>query len=62
MTEGPLTQAFNLGHAKALRQELITYTIDEGVLYKHIVIRVYSTSRDYIDSSSTIVIGNMNEN
>jgi hypothetical protein len=60
MSEGPLTQAFELGHEQALRQELTTYSIRDGMFIKTTTTRVYTLSRDYNDSTSTVIIGEYN--
>ena len=57
MTNGPLTSAFALGHDTALRQELTTYSVKNGNLVRTTVTRVYSKDRDYIDSTSTVIMG-----
>jgi hypothetical protein len=60
MTNGPLTSAFALGHDTALRQELTTYSVKNGNLVRTTVTRVYSKDRDYIDSTSTVIMGETN--
>jgi hypothetical protein len=60
MTNGPLTEAFELGHKTALRQELTTYSIRNNNLIRETVVRVYSKDRDYIDSTSTVIMGEVN--
>jgi hypothetical protein len=62
MSEGPLTQAFELGHETALRQELTTYSIRDGMFIRSTTIRVYTPGRDYNDHTSTVIIGEYNEN
>jgi hypothetical protein len=57
MTNGPLTHAFAESHKAAIRQELITYSFRDGNLIKETIVRVYSSDRDYIDSSSIVVLG-----
>ena len=57
MNNGPLTFAFEEGFDTAIRQELITYTIENGNLVRKTVERVYSQNRDYIDSMTTVVLG-----
>jgi ribosomal protein S8E len=57
MTNGPLTHAFAEAHKVASRQELITYYTRNGNLIKETIVRVYSSDRDYIDSSSIVVLG-----
>ena len=57
MNNGPLTFAFEEGFDTAIRQELTTYTIENGNLVRKTVERVYSPDRDYIDSMTTVVIG-----
>ena len=58
--EGPLTQAFELGHETALRQELTTYSIRDGMFIRSTTIRVYTAGRDYNDHTSTVIIGEYN--
>ena len=57
MNNGPLTFAFEEGFDTAIRQELSTYTIENGNLVRKTVERVYSPDRDYIDSMTTVVLG-----
>ena len=57
MNNGPLTFAFEEGFDTAIRQELTTYTIENGNLVRKTVERVYSQNRDYIDSMTTVVLG-----
>jgi hypothetical protein len=57
MNNGPLTFAFEEGFDTAIRQELTTYTIENGNLVRKTVERVYSPDRDYIDSTTTVVLG-----
>ena len=57
MNNGPLTFAFEEGFDTAIRQELTTYTIENGNLVRKTVERVYSPNRDYIDSMTTVVLG-----
>lgn len=57
MNNGPLTFAFAEGFDTAIRQELITYTIENGNLVRKTVERVYSQNRDYIDNMTTVVLG-----
>lgn len=57
MNNGPLTFAFEEGFDTAIRQELTTYTIENGNLVRKTVERVYSPDRDYIDSMTTVVLG-----
>jgi hypothetical protein len=57
MTQGPLTSAFELGHENAMRQELTTYYVENGNIIKSVVTRVYFKDRDYIDTTTQIVIG-----
>jgi hypothetical protein len=57
MNNGPLTFAFEEGFNTAIRQELTTYTIENGNLVRKTVERVYSPDRDYIDSMTTVVLG-----
>ena len=57
MNNGPLTFAFEEGFDTAIRQELTTYTIENGNLVRKTVERVYSQNRDYIDSTTTVVLG-----
>ena len=57
MNNGPLTFAFEEGFDTAIRQELSTYTIENGNLVRKTVERVYSQNRDYIDSTTTVVLG-----
>ena len=60
MNEGPLTEAFELGHETALRQELATYSIRDGMFIRSTTIRVYTRGRDYNDHTSTVIIGEYN--
>ena len=62
MNEGPLTEAFELGHETALLQELTTYSIRDGMFIRSTTIRVYTAGRDYNDHTSTVIIGEYNEN
>lgn len=57
MNTGPLTFAFDKGFDKALRQELTTYTIENGYLTRTTVERVYFSDRDYIDNTKTVILG-----
>ena len=57
MNNGPLTFEFEDGFGNALRQELTTYTIKDGNLVRKTVVRVYSSDRDYTDTMSTVILG-----
>jgi hypothetical protein len=57
MNDGPLTAAFAEGLENAIRQELVTYKIENGNLTKTSVDRVYFSDRDYIDNQTTVILG-----
>jgi hypothetical protein len=56
--EGPFYAAFEGDTTGVIKQELVTYKIKDGVLYKETVKRDYNNSgEDYIDSSSSTPLG-----
>jgi hypothetical protein len=56
--EGPFYAAFQGDTTGVIKQELITYKVKDGMLYKEIVKRDYSGSgKDYIDSSTSMPLG-----
>jgi hypothetical protein len=52
--EGPFYAAFRGDTTGIIKQELITYKVKDGVLYKETVKRDYHSQGDYIDSSESI--------
>ena len=52
--EGPFYAAFGGDTTGIIKQELITYKVKDGVLYKETVKRDYHSRGDYIDSCESI--------
>ena len=57
MNDGPLTWEMDSGFDKAVRQELVTYYIEDGYMIRSKVERVYSEDSDYFDSTTKSVLG-----
>ena len=53
MKDGPFKLAFEADIEGVIRQELITYKIENGVLKRIVVTREYHDSGDYLDNTSS---------
>tara|TARA_R110000796_G_scaffold240290_1_gene361295 strand:+ start:902 stop:1087 length:186 start_codon:yes stop_codon:yes gene_type:complete len=60
MKDGPFKQAFEGDLEGVIRQELITYKVENGLLKRIVVTRQYHEStEDYMDSSASSPIATM---
>ena len=59
MEDGPFKQILEQSTEGVIRQELITYKIEEGVLKRQIVSRDFIESGDYHDSSYSLPLVTM---
>jgi|TARA_B100001094_G_C17592474_1_gene512638 hypothetical protein len=59
MENGPFKQSLEQDMEGVIRQELITYKIEGGVLKRKIVTRDFSDSGDYHDSSFSLPLVTM---
>jgi hypothetical protein len=59
MEDGPFKDSLEQSTEGVIRQELITYRIEAGVLKRHIVTRDFIESGDYHDSSYSLPLVTM---
>ena len=59
MEDGPFKDGLEQSTEGVIRQELITYRIEAGVLKRHIVTRDFIESGDYHDSSYSLPLVTM---
>ena len=59
MEDGPFKDSLEQSTEAVIRQELITYRIEAGVLKRHIVTRDFIESGDYHDSSYSLPLVTM---
>jgi len=59
MEEGPFKQYLEQSTEGVIRQELITYRIEDGVLKRQIVTRDFIESGDYHDTSYSLPLVTM---
>ena len=59
MEDGPFKQSLEQSTEGVIRQELITYRIEEGVLKRQIVTRDFIESGDYHDTSYSLPLVTM---
>tara|TARA_R110001606_G_C14855706_1_gene587795 strand:- start:158 stop:340 length:183 start_codon:yes stop_codon:yes gene_type:complete len=59
MQDGPFKQAFEGDTEGVIRQELITYKIENGLLKRIVVTREYKDSEDYLDNFSSSTLATM---
>jgi|TARA_R110000803_G_C11826751_1_gene302710 hypothetical protein len=59
MQDGPFKQSLDQDMNGVIRQELITYKIEDGVLKRKIVTRDFTDSGDYNDSSFSLPLMTM---
>jgi len=59
MEDGPFKQYLEQSTEGVIRQELITYRIEEGVLKRQIVTRDFIESGDYHDTSYSLPLVTM---
>ena len=56
--DGPLKSAFESDTQGVVRQELVTYRMRSGKLFRETTTRVFSSNGDYQDSSESVFVGN----
>ena len=59
MEDGPFKQSLEQSTEGVIRQELITYKIEDGVLKRQLVTRDFQESGDYHDSSFSLPLVTM---
>ena len=59
MEDGPFKQCLEQNTEGVIRQELITYKIEDGVLKRKVVTRDFSDSGDYHDNSFSLPLVTM---
>jgi hypothetical protein len=59
MEDGPFKDSLEQSTEGVIRQELITYRIEAGVLKRHIVTRDFIESGDYHDTSYSLPLVTM---
>ena len=59
MEDGPFKQSLEQDMDGVIRQELITYKIEDGVLKRQIVTRDFQESGDYHDNSFSLPLVTM---
>tara|TARA_R110000824_G_scaffold16202_3_gene67441 strand:+ start:220 stop:402 length:183 start_codon:yes stop_codon:yes gene_type:complete len=59
MQDGPFKQSLDQDMNGVIRQELITYKIEDGVLKRKIVTRDFTDSGDYNDNSFSLPLMTM---